>query len=269
LKLLGEAFLNDGDEAVMATPSFSEYAFVTQLMGGCSIQVPSLDFRHDLGAMADCISPRTKIIFVCNPNNPTGTIVTRAEVRAFLNRVPEKVVVVFDEAYREYVTARTYPNTLDYIREGRPNVIILRTFSKIYGLAGLRVGYGVAAPQLTGWLMRVREPFNVNQLAQVGALAALKDELHVARTREMNEAVKKYLYQQFAGLGLAYVPTEANFVLVRVARDARDIFKRLLAEGIIVRTGDIFGLPEHIRVTIGTRRQNEKFIAALTRVLVY
>jgi len=132
----------------------------------------------------------------------------------------------------------------------------------------LRVGYGVAAPQLTGWLMRVREPFNVNQLAQVGALAALKDELHVARTREMNEAGKKYLYQQFAGLGLAYVPTEANFVLVRVARDARDIFKRLLAEGIIVRTGDIFGLPEHIRVTIGTRRQNEKFIAALTRVLV-
>jgi len=129
LKLLAEAVLNEGDEAVMATPSFSEYVFVTQLMGGCAVQVPSRDFRHDLGAMADCISPRTKIIFVCNPNNPTGTIVTRAEVRAFLNRVPEKVVVVFDEAYREYVTARTYPNTLDYIREGRPNVIILRTFS--------------------------------------------------------------------------------------------------------------------------------------------
>lgn len=267
LKFLAEAFLNEGEETIMAVPSFSEYVFVTQLMAGCLIRVPSRNFKHDLAAMAERVGPRTKLIFICNPNNPTGTIVTRAEIEAFLDRLPEQVVVVFDEAYHEYVMDEAYPDTLDYIKQGRPNVITLRTFSKIYGLAGLRIGYGVAAPALISWLMRVREPFNVNMLAQVGALAALNDACHVSCTRKMNNEGKDYLYQQFTEMNLTYVPTEANFMLVNVQQDARSVFKRLLAEGVIVRSGDIFGLPEYLRVTIGTTGQNMRFIEALKKVL--
>ncbi|MDN5347248.1 MAG: histidinol-phosphate aminotransferase [Clostridia bacterium] len=267
LKLLAEAYINPGDEIVVADPTFSEYEFAAQVMAGRAVKVPCQNFRHDLKAMAAAITPRTRLVFVCNPNNPTGTIVSQKEVASFLDKVPPEVIVVFDEAYSEYVTAEDYPDTLAYIKEGRPNVIVLHTFSKIYGLAGLRVGYGLAAPEIIRAVNRVREPFNVNLLAQVAALAALKDEFHVAKSQEVNARGKEFLYGAFSALGLKFVPTEANFIFVDVGRDSREIFQKLLRKGVIVRTGDIFGYPNYLRITIGTRRQNERLIQSLKEIL--
>lgn len=267
LKLIAEAYLEPDDEIIMADPSFSEYEFVARVMGAGVVKVPTRDFRHDLEAMAGKITERTKLIFVCNPNNPTGTIVSRQEVEAFLSKVPPGVVVIFDEAYHEYVSDAGYPASLEYIENGRSNVIVLRTFSKIYGLAGLRVGYGVAVPEVIAWINRAREPFNVNIVAQAAALAALKDQLHVDHSRRVNEEGKSYLYGRFDEMGLSYVPTEANFILVNVRADSRQVFREMLQEGVIIRTGDIFGLDQWIRVTIGTRRQNQRFADTLDRVL--
>ncbi|MBC7325009.1 MAG: aminotransferase class I/II-fold pyridoxal phosphate-dependent enzyme, partial [Moorella sp. (in: Bacteria)] len=245
----------------------SEYEFAAQVMAGKAVKVPCRSFRHDLKAMAKAITPRTRLLFICNPNNPTGTIVGQMMVDSLLKEVPPSILVVLDEAYAEYVTAEHYPDSLAYVRQGRPNVIVLRTFPKIYGLAGLRVGYGLAVPEIIRDLNRVREPFNVNLLAQAAALAALKDEAHLKKSREVNSEGKQYLYSQFAEMGLAYVPTEANFIFVDVQRDSRDVFRELLKKGIIVRSGDIFGYDTYLRVTIGTLRQNERFIQALREVL--
>ncbi|KUK12337.1 MAG: Histidinol-phosphate aminotransferase [Moorella sp. 60_41] len=267
LKLLGEAFVDPGDEVVVADPTFSEYEFAAQVMGGRVMKVPCRDFRLDLEAMAGAVSPRTRLIFVCNPNNPTGTIVSRDELDSFLDRVPPRILVVLDEAYYEYVTSPEYPDSLAYVRGGRPNVIVLRTFSKIYGLAGLRVGYGIAHPEIINSLNRVREPFNVNSLAQIAARAALDDEAHVGKSKEVNNEGKEFLYEQFRALGLKYVPTESNFIFVDIGRDSREVFKKMLAKGVIVRTGDIFGFTTFLRITIGTRRQNQRFIDVLREVL--
>lgn len=267
IKMIAETYVDPGDEVVVADPTFSEYEFAAQVMGGRAIKVPCHNFRHDLKAMAAAISPRTKLVFICNPNNPTGTIVGRNAVESFLKEVPPSVLVVLDEAYGDYVTAEQYPNSLAYVSNKRANVIILRTFSKIYGLAGLRVGYGIAVPQIIKDLNRVRPPFNVNLVAQVTATAALMDEDHVAKSRNINKEGKTYLYQQFEAMGLAYVPTEANFIFVDVQRNSREVSKELLQKGVIVRTGDIFGCDNFLRVTIGTPRQNERFIEALRGVL--
>ncbi|SMB92567.1 histidinol phosphate aminotransferase apoenzyme [Thermanaeromonas toyohensis ToBE] len=267
LKLLAEAFVNPGEEIVVADPTFSEYEFAAQVMGGRAIKVPCRDFRHDLTAMAEAITSRTRLVFICNPNNPTGTIVEQDELDAFLAKVPTNVLVVIDEAYNEYVTSPAYPDSLAYVRSGRPNVIVLRTFSKIYGLAGLRVGYGISQPEIIHALNRVREPFNVNFLAQVAATAALKDEIHVAKSREINREGKEFLYRELEALGLQFIPTEANFIFVDVGRDSREVFNRLLRKGVIVRTGDIFGYPTFLRITIGTPRQNQRLIASLREVL--
>ncbi|QGP92400.1 Histidinol-phosphate aminotransferase [Neomoorella glycerini] len=267
LKMLAEAYVNPGDEIVVADPTFSEYEFAAQVMAGRAIKVPCRSFRHDLKAMAASLTPRTRLVFVCNPNNPTGTIVGQVTLDSFLKEVPPSVLVVLDEAYADYVTAEHYPDSLAYIRRGRANVIVLRTFSKIYGLAGLRVGYGVAVPEIIRNLNRVREPFNVNLLAQAAAIAALKDEAHLKKSREVNTEGKQYLYEQFTALGLQYVPTEANFIFVDIQRDSRAVFQELLKRGVIVRTGDIFGYDTYLRVTIGTRRQNERFIQDLREVL--
>ncbi|WP_217267268.1 histidinol-phosphate transaminase [Thermanaeromonas sp. C210] len=267
LKMLGEAFVDPGDEVIVGDPTFSEYEFAAQVMGGRAVKVPCRDFRLDLEAMAGAVGPRTRLVFLCNPNNPTGTIVSQEEVDVFLNRVPSHVLVVLDEAYYEYVTSPAYPDSLAYVRDGRPNVIVLRTFSKIYGLAGLRVGYGIAHPEVIKALNRVREPFNVNSLAQVAARAALQDEYHVGKSREVNNEGKEFLYEQFRALGLKYVPTESNFIFVDIGRDSREVFKKMLAKGVIVRTGDIFGYPTFLRITIGTRRQNQRLIDALREVL--
>lgn len=267
LKLLAEAFVNPGEEIVVADPTFSEYEFAAQVMGGVAVKVPCRDFRHDLTAMAEAITLRTRLVFICNPNNPTGTIVEQNELDAFLGKVPANVLVVIDEAYNEYVTSPAYPDSLAYIRSGRPNVIVLRTFSKIYGLAGLRVGYGISQPEIIQALNRVREPFNVNFLAQVAATAALKDEIHVQKSREVNREGKEFLYQELEALGLKFIPTEANFIFVDIGRDSREVFSQLLRKGVIVRTGDIFGYPTFLRITIGTLRQNQRLIAALREVL--
>lgn len=267
IKMLAEAYLNPGDEIVVADPTFSEYEFAALVMAGRAVKVPCRSFRHDLKAMAAAITPKTRLVFICNPNNPTGTIVGQMMLDNFLKEIPPSVLVVLDEAYADYVTAEHYPDSLAYVRYGRPNIIVLRTFSKIYGLAGLRVGYGVAVPEIIKNLNRVREPFNVNLVAQAAAIAALKDEAHYRKSREVNIEGKQYLYEQFTAMGLAYVPTETNFIFVDVNRDSRDVFQEMLKQGVIVRTGDIFGYDTYLRVTIGTPRQNERFIKALREVL--
>src|SRR4029079_1674057 len=199
---------------------------------------PLRDYRFDLEAMAERLSARTKLVFIANPNNPTGTIVTAAELERFLDRVPERAVVVLDEAYFEYVESEAYPRSLSYVQQGR-NVLVLRTFSKIYALAGLRVGYGIGRAELIGYLHQVREPFNVSSLAQVAARASLQDPDQVKRSRENNRAGGEAFYTAFRELGLTWAPTEANFVFVDVGRDCRPVYEELLRRGVIVRTGDI------------------------------
>ncbi|HIE53435.1 MAG TPA: histidinol-phosphate transaminase [Armatimonadetes bacterium] len=266
IQFIGLTFLAPGDEVIQADPSFVRYEAAAILNQAKCLKVPLRNFTSDLEAMAARLTPRTKLIFVANPNNPTGTMNTRDEVERLLDRVPDHVLVVLDEAYYEYVDDPDYPDSLQYVREGR-NVIVLRTFSKIYALAGLRVGYGLARPDLIGYLNQVREPFNVNSLAQVAALASLQDPEQVERARRMNREGKEQLYRAFTELGLPYVPSQANFVLVDVKRDSRQVFAALLRRGVIVRTGDIFGLPTHLRVTVGKPEENERFIAALREVL--
>jgi histidinol-phosphate aminotransferase len=263
---LGIAYLEPGDEVVQAHPSFVRYEAAATLNGCQCIQVPLKDYTHDLDAMADAVTPRTKLLFITNPNNPTGTIVTRSAVDRLLDRLPERVLVVMDEAYYEYVEDPEYPDSVAYIREGR-NVISLRTFSKIFALAGLRVGYGIARPEIIWAIHQVREPFNVNSIAQVGAIASLDDPDQVERGRRVNRDGRTYLYAACERLGLPYVPSHANFVFIDVKVDSRAVFQELLRRGVIVRTGDIFGLPTHIRVTIGTPEENARFVRALEEVL--
>ena len=266
IKLIAEAFLDEGDEMIMANPSFSEYDFAAKIMGARTVAVPTKKYTHDLDAMAAAVTDKTKLVFVCNPNNPTGTMVGIEDVKAFLDKLPQGVITVFDEAYFEYVVDADYPDTLEFVREER-DVVVLRTFSKIYGLAGLRIGYGIAKPELIGLISRVKEPFNVNMLAQGAALAALGDEEHVKNSVAMNEQGKKYLYTEFERMNLPYVPTHANFIWVQIKADCQKAFAKLMRLGVIVRTGDIFGAPDVIRVTVGTTEQNKRFIEALEKVL--
>ncbi len=268
MHFLSIAYLQEGDEVVMGDPPFSMYEISTLLMGATPVKVPlRADYAHDLEAMAEAVTPNTKLIYVANPHNPTGAMNTTAEVEAFLARVPERVLVILDEAYYEYVVRDDYPATLEYLRAGK-NVLIMRTFSKIYALAGLRIGYAICLrPAVLHAINQVREPFNVANLAQWAAIASLQDPQQVPRSRAANEAGKAYLYAAFARLGLPYVPTQANFILVDTLQPCREVFAKLLREGIIVRTGDIFGYPSKIRVTIGTEEENTRFIAALERVL--
>lgn len=268
IKLLAEAFINEGDEAIMGQPSFSEYDFAVTLMGGKMVKVPvKEDFALDLDAMAGAINERTKLIFLCNPNNPTGAIVTGKEIEAFLDRVPGNIVVVFDEAYFEYVEDPEYRSGLEFLKAGRPNVMVLRTFSKIYGLAGLRIGYGMAQPELIQWVNRAREPFNVNSLAQWGARAALEDTEFIAKSRRVNNQGKEYLYRAFQDRGIKYIPTHTNFIFADVGVDSKALFTAMLKKGVIIRTGDIFGYPTFIRVTIGTPEENRRFIEVLDETL--
>jgi histidinol-phosphate aminotransferase len=262
LGLLARTFLAPGDEAIMADQTFVIYKMEVTAAHGKPVIVPLKQWRHDLQAMAGAITDRTRLLFVCNPNNPTGTMVSAAEVELLLSRVPAHVVVVFDEAYFEYVRSEQFPDSMSYVRQGR-NVIVLRTFSKIYGLAGLRIGYGVATAEMTNFLNRIRPPFNANSLAQRAALAALGDDEHVAQSRMANEAGMGQMVKGLTELGLVPVPSEANFVYVDIGRDGRAVFEALLREGVIVR--HIEG--RMIRVTIGLEEENREFLAALKRVI--
>jgi len=268
IHLLGITLLAPCDEIIQADPSFVRYESAGILNEAVCHLVPlTEDFRHDLDAMAALVNPRTRLVFVCNPNNPTSTIVDQDELHRFIQRMPPHVVTVVDEAYYEYaVNADRYPDTIAYVREGR-NVVVLRTFSKAYGLAGHRVGYGVMRREIADWLNRTREPFNVNYLAQVAAIAALQDSEHVQRTVEMNELGKQELYAAFATMGLTCTPTYGNFVWVDTKRNAREVYEGLLRRGVIVRVSESFRAPSHMRVTIGTPAENAQFISALRAVL--
>jgi histidinol-phosphate aminotransferase len=263
---LGVAFLRPGDEVLTGDPSFVRYESAAILNEAEYIAVPLRDYRFDLAALAERISPRTRLIFIANPNNPTGTIVTRRELERFLDAVPDQALVVMDEAYYEYVESADYPQCWEYVSAGR-NLVLLRTFSKIYALAGLRVGYGMARPDLIQVLHQVREPFNVNLVAQAAARASLRDPDQVSRSREMNRQGKEYLTRALESLGLTVVPTEANFLLVDVGVPCVPLFEALLRRGVVVRTLDIYGLTTHLRVTIGTPDGNERLVAALRAVL--
>jgi len=266
IHLAGITFLSDGDEVVQAETTFVRYESATVLNNCECCFVPLKDFTYDLETMADRITDHTRMIFIANPNNPTGTAVTQAQVDKFMAKVPNRVIVIFDEAYNEYVETSDFPDTLKYVREGR-NVIILHTFSKIYALAGLRVGYAIARPEIIQCLDQVREPFNVNSIGQVGAIASLEDPDQVTRSKKVNSDGKQYLYKEFDAMGMTYTPTEANFVWVDIKTDCRPVFQELLKRGVIVRTGDIFGYPNFIRVTIGTSADNERFIRTLKEVV--
>jgi len=263
---IGLAFLCPGDEVLMCTGPFSQYEFTAKLMEVTPVQVAQKNWRYDMAAMADRLTERTKVVFIANPNNPTGSMVTRAELARFMSAVPARTVVVMDEAYHEYVDDPEYPESLPLVREGRP-VIVLRTFSKIYALAGLRVGYGATTAELAGAMERVREPFTVTSVGQAAALASLGDREQIERSARLNRESRAYYCRELDRLGLGYTPSQANFVWVDVARDCQAVFDALLRRGVIVRTGDIFGAPTHIRVTTGTPEQNQRFIAALEKIV--
>lgn len=266
IHFIGLTFLQPGDEVITGDPSFVRYAAAAKLNNAPLHLVPLREHRFDLPAILKQVNEHTRLIFIANPNNPTGTIVTADEVEAFLRALPEHVVVVWDQAYQEYVSRADYPDTLRYVREGRP-VIVLRTFSKAYALAGLRIGYAVARPDFIDAMNRVREPFNVNSVAQAAALAALEDQEHLRRAVELNRQALEYFYRHFERLGLRYVPSEANCVMVDLGRDSQPVFQALLRKGVIVRTGHIFGLPTYLRITTGKPEENERFICALEEVL--
>ncbi len=266
ISMLGSAFINPGDEVMFSQYPFALYPLTAWITDAEAVEVPARDFEHDMEAMAKAITPRTKLIFIGNPCNPTGTIVPADEMESFMSKVPDHVVVVFDEAYFEYVDDPSYPDCLSYVRQGR-RVAVLRTFSKAYALAGLRIGYGACARSVADALKLVRAPFNVSSIAQAAALASLRDPDQVARSVKLVAEGKAYLYEQFKKMGLQYVPTQGNFMLVDTGRDSRQMFDALMRRGVTVRTGDIFGLATWIRVTIGTREQNGRFIAALAEAL--
>jgi histidinol-phosphate aminotransferase len=261
ITLLTRAFLEAGDEAIMGDPSFVVYKIDAAAAHAVPVLVPLKHHGHDLPAMAGKVTAKTRLVFVCNPNNPTGTYVTAGEVSAFMQAIPPEVIVIFDEAYYEYVTAADYPDTLALLKAGR-NVVLLRTFSKIYGLAGLRIGYGLTTPEIAQHLNRIRPPFNTNSLAQKAALAALSDEEHVRESRRLNTEGLAYLSDRLAAMGLPVVPSQANFVYFDVKQDGRPVFDALLRRGVIVRH---LGGP-YLRVTVGLPQENQRFIEALQAV---
>ncbi len=267
IHFLSLAFLDAtrGDEVVFGAPSFVQYQ-ACAMMAGCAFHCVPLtpDLRHDLPAMAAKVNDRTRLVFIANPNNPTGSVVTKEEFETFLAQMPPHVVVVLDEAYKEYVSQNT-PRALDYIESH--NVVALHTFSKAYGLAGTRVGYGVARAELIKHLQQVRGPFNVNSLAQVAAIAALDDQQHLEHSIEVNAQGREQLERAFGEMNLEYVPSQANFVFLNIGVDSAKVFAELLKQGVIIRTGTPFGMSNWIRVTVGTPEMNERFLKALEVVL--
>lgn len=259
IRLLAAVLLEPGDEVIMAAPSFIVYPLVTKVHGGVSVEVPLKNLTHDLEAMAAALTPRTKLVFVCNPNNPTGTIVPSGELKEFIEAVPEDVCICVDEAYHEFVEADDYETALK-LQDGRPNVVVMRTFSKIYGLAGARIGYGVAEPRVVEAVNKVREPFNVNTVAQAGALSSLDCDAEVVRRCRQNAAARDYVQEGLDAMGLVRSESQANFVYFNAGRPAAEAFEQLQRRGVIVRA---LGAGDFIRATLGTRQQNEKMLSAL------
>jgi len=262
IELAVRTFVQPGDEVVSADPSFVVYKMITQAVGGANVIVPCKNMTHDLDAMAEAITPKTKLVFIANPNNPTGTMNTKAEIDRFMAKVPDHVLVCVDEAYFEYVTRADYPDSIDYLREGK-NILALRTFSKIYGLAGLRIGYGITTAEINEMMNKVRQPFNTNSLGQIGALAALSDRKHVEKSVTLNNEGKQLLYRELDKLGVKYIPTETNFILFETQKDAKELYTALLKKGVIIRPMG----PTRLRVTIGLPEENQRFVKELEEAL--
>jgi histidinol-phosphate aminotransferase len=263
IELLCHCFLNPKAELIAAEHAFVVYKLMATLFGAKYVEVADPDFIHDLEGMADAITEDTRLVFIANPNNPTGTMVDQVALDRFMDRLPEHVVAVLDEAYYEFLEGA--PDTLKYVREGR-NVCVLRTFSKAYGLAGLRIGYGLASPQVAAILQKARQPFNANSMAQAAALAAMNDTEHVAKTMQTNREGLAFYEQAFAARGLEYVPSAANFVLVKVG-DGDDLFAKMLRKGVIVRAMSGYKLPEWVRISVGTMEENKRCIEVLDETL--
>jgi histidinol-phosphate aminotransferase len=263
IEFLGHAFLKPGDDVVITRYAFIAYKLIATLFDARTIEAATPDFQQDLPAALAAITPKTKIVFVANPNNPTGALISQDKIDNFISNVPENIVTVIDEAYFEFLD--NPPDTLHHIREGK-NLVVLRTFSKIHGLASLRVGYGIAGRELINVLQKTRQPFNVNGIAQTGALAALGDTEHQRETKRVVDLGRIYLQDQFREMKLDFVPAAANFVMVNVG-DGTAVFKKLLAKKIIVRPIKNYGLPEWLRITVGTMEQNQKCVAALKEAL--
>ena len=267
IEFLCRSLLSEGDEVVSSECSFLVYPLITQICGGRFRTSPMKNFGYDLDALANMVSTKTRLVFIANPNNPTGTYVTRDALDKFLAKVGQEVVVCIDEAYADFTDAKDYPQGLNYVKSGVENVIVLRTFSKSHGLAGLRIGYGIGPERLIQYLHKVRQPFNVNAVAQVAALAALGDKAYVKQTQRVVRSGRAYLCKEFDRMGLNYVKSQANFVLVDMATDAKPIVEALLKKGLIVRGVKPYNLPTFIRVSIGLASQNIRFIRALKEIL--
>jgi histidinol-phosphate aminotransferase len=261
LDIAARTFLIPGSGAVMARPSFVVYNMAASAVGAVALEIPLKDYRHDLPSMSAAVTPDTRMVFIANPNNPTGTVVSAVEFDRFMTLIPDGVLVVVDEAYFEYVQDGGYADSMKHFRDGR-DILILRTFSKIYGLAGLRVGYGVASSSIISQMNKIREPFNVNSLAQAAALGAIADDAHVIKSVDVNARGKEFLYEALSALGVPYVPTEANFIYLHPIKDAPGVSNKLMKLGIIVRPmgGDA------LRVTIGLPHENEAFANRLKEV---
>jgi len=257
--LIGMTFLNEGDGFIMSESSFIMGKIIAQIMSAKLTQIPLKDYRHDLDSIRKALTPETKIIYLDNPMNPIGSTVSRGEIAEFMEGIPEDIIVVFDEAYFEYVKREDFPDSLSYIRDGR-NVIVLRTFSKMFGLAGLRIGYCAAHEEFIKAFKRIAPPFSVNRLAQVGACAALEDKDHIRQSKEVNDSGKKYLCQQLKELSVFHIPSETNFVTIDTGTDAVKLAEELQKNGVIVRPLKMYGKPTFLRVTVGTLPQNQRFM---------
>ncbi len=269
LELAAHALVQPGQAVVYSQYSFAVYPLATQAVGGRAIVVPAVNFGHDLAAMAAAITPDTRLVFVANPNNPTGTFIDAAEIEAFIRAVPSHVVIVLDEAYTEYLNPQQRYNSLAWVSQ-YPNLLVSRSMSKAYGLAGLRIGFGIAQPALTDLLNRIRQPFNVNSLAQAAAIAALQDTAFLARSAQVNAEGYQQLTTAFEAMGMEYLPSSGNFVLIRVGSDdgaGARVNLALLKQGVIVRPVGNYGLPQWLRISIGLPEENAAFLAALKNAL--
>jgi histidinol-phosphate aminotransferase len=267
LEIIARCFATPDTEVVYSQYAFAVYPLVTQAIGARGISVPAREWGHDLDAMAEAVTERTRLVFVANPNNPTGTVHTAGSIEAFLDRIPEQVLVVLDEAYCEYLTGEGYPDGVALLSR-YPNLIVCRTFSKAWGLAALRVGYSVSSAEIADILNRVRQPFNVDSVALAAATAVLEDEAYLQRSREVNDAGLRQLTDGFDRMGLPYIPSAGNFVALEVGESAAGVYQALLARGVIVRPVAGYGMPRHLRVSVGLPEENERFLDALAEALV-
>lgn len=266
IRAICSIFIDPGDESIMGEVSFQRYEDNTKIMGGNVVKIPMKNHKLDVEKMVDAITERTKILWFCTPNNPTGPIIKKDELFSIIDKIPKDVIFVMDEAYYEYVDDPDYPQTIPLLGK-YPNMIILRTFSKAYGLAGLRVGYGIANENIAKYINAVVGPFDVNLIAQNAALAALKDKEFLRKVVELNKKSREYFYKEFKSIGLEYIESQANFVMVDLKADDKMVFNELLKRGVIVRPGHLFDMPGWIRVSTGRMEQNERFISALKEVL--